>query len=114
MLNWIMVSLFIVFAAIQWNDPDPLKWMCLYGAMAIFIILYQLEYQIKSLFAISAIIFLVYGLFLFPSLLQWIQSGMPSLAGEMKAESPEIEDMRELGGVIIVFLTSVFYWVKSK
>jgi len=113
-INWIIASIFIGFAVIQWNDPDPIMWICLYGAMALMIILKQMEYQVKMIFAIFALAFLAYGLYLFPSLMKWIQSGMPSLAGEMKAETPEIEDMRELGGVVILFVTALVYWLRWK
>lgn len=29
-LNLILVGLFVLFAAVQWNDPDPVHWMALY------------------------------------------------------------------------------------
>lgn len=30
-LNWIMCALFLLSAAVQWNDPDPVRWMAIYG-----------------------------------------------------------------------------------
>jgi hypothetical protein len=31
-LNWIMCALFLLSAWLQWNDPDPLRWVAIYGA----------------------------------------------------------------------------------
>jgi signal transduction histidine kinase len=31
---WAMVALFVFAAAVQWNDPDPLRWIFLYGLAA--------------------------------------------------------------------------------
>ena len=30
-LNWIMCALFLLSVAVQWNDPDPVRWMAIYG-----------------------------------------------------------------------------------
>ena len=34
-VNAVMLLMFVFSAAIQFNDPDPLAWMCIYGAAAI-------------------------------------------------------------------------------
>lgn len=31
-LNWIMAVLFLLAVLVQWNDPDPVRWMAIYGA----------------------------------------------------------------------------------
>lgn len=31
-LNAVMAALFALAAAVQWNDPDPTRWMAVYGA----------------------------------------------------------------------------------
>ena len=110
MINWIIAGIFILFAAFQWNDPDPFLWIGFYGALALMIILHQLGFNMQTFFGISAALVLAYGLYLFPSCLRWVQAGMPSLTGEMQAGTPEIEAMRELGGVLIVFVATFIYW----
>lgn len=30
-LNWIMCALFLLSVVVQWNDPDPVRWMAIYG-----------------------------------------------------------------------------------
>ena len=31
-LNWVMCALFLLSVVVQWNDPDPVRWMAIYGA----------------------------------------------------------------------------------
>jgi hypothetical protein len=31
----VMAALFVVSAAVQWNDPDPVYWIAIYGAAAL-------------------------------------------------------------------------------
>ena len=34
-LNAVMAALFAVAAVLQWNDPDPARWMAVYGAACV-------------------------------------------------------------------------------
>ena len=31
-VNWLMCALFLLSVVVQWNDPDPVRWMSIYGA----------------------------------------------------------------------------------
>ena len=31
-LNWVMRALFLLSVMVQWYDPDPARWMAIYGA----------------------------------------------------------------------------------
>ena len=31
-VNWAMCALFLLSVVVQWNDPDPVRWMAIYGA----------------------------------------------------------------------------------
>lgn len=31
-VNWFMCALFLLSVVVQWNDPDPFRWMAIYGA----------------------------------------------------------------------------------
>lgn len=33
--NWFFVLVFVAFAALQYNDPDPLVWISVYGVAAL-------------------------------------------------------------------------------
>src|SRR5206468_7543300 len=34
-LNLLMVALFLLAVAVQYNDPDPIRWMSIYGMAAV-------------------------------------------------------------------------------
>ena len=113
-LNWFWILLLLVFAYLQLNDPDPLKWVFLYSLLALLILLHTIGKRIRFGFLIYAAIMTILILINIPSCLEWIQAGMPSLTQEMKAEDPTIESMRELGGLILCLVISLLYYRPSK
>lgn len=108
--NLILAALFALFAIVQLNDPDPAFWTAVYGVMALVCGLAAFEqYNIWLLLAILAV--LIFELFaLFPTLSGWIDQGMPSIVGSMKAESPYIEFVREFLGLVICFIVILFHY----
>jgi hypothetical protein len=58
----------------------------------------------------GAILSLAGALYLLPDFFYWIKLGMPTITGQMKAESPHIELMREFLGFVISGLTYFFYY----
>lgn len=113
-LNLFLCALFVVSAALQYNDPDPLLWMAIYLSVAaicgfaafgkgnrwvILLVMAVCVYELSTLM---------------PSFLQWIRDGMPSITGSMKAESPHIELVREFLGVTIVVVVLVFQYVRVR
>ena len=36
LINWIVCVVFLLFAFVQLNDPDPYVWVAIYGLIAIF------------------------------------------------------------------------------
>ena len=37
--NWVMLAAFLFSVAVQYNDPDPIRWMLIYGLAALACIL---------------------------------------------------------------------------
>jgi len=115
-INVILVFLMFLFAIVQWNDPDGLLWIFIYGYVAIVSGLTFTKVALKW-FIISGIIGYTIGiLILFPDFISWINAGTPSITGQMKAESPFIELVREFSGLIICLLIMfylLFYWRSS-
>ena len=33
--NWLMIAAFLFSVAVQYNDPDPIRWMLVYGLAAL-------------------------------------------------------------------------------
>ena len=113
-LNWFWILLLLVFTYLQFNDPDPLKWVFLYSFLALLIFLHTIGLRIRIGFLIYTAIMIILILINIPSCLEWIQAGMPSLTQEMKATDPTIESMREIGGLVLCLVISLLYYRPSK
>jgi hypothetical protein len=118
-LNTIFIILFILFAGLQYNDPDPYIWapIYLYGA---FVCYSALTNRFKpGLYYIGFIIYLGYALFLLfdkTGAISWAtEHHAESIVQSMKATKPWIEETREFGGLAIlltVFVINFFYQKK--
>ena len=100
---------FILFAVVHWNDPDPWIWIVMYLCVAAIPIMKLLRKRIKY-FEYGLLVILAIGLASYlPSIYQWLQDGMPSITSEMKADTPYVEWVREaLGLLISVVVTGVY------
>lgn len=109
--NIILAVLFVVFAVVQFNDPDPLFWVLVYATMALICGLAAFKKtKILLLFAVLAV--LVFELFtMYPTFSDWIKEGMPNIVKSMAAESPYVELVREFLGLLICFIVLIFQWV---
>lgn len=93
--------LFLVFAAVQMNDPDPWLWIIAYSIVGLIAIVSSFKVLPKPIYLILIIIFAVSSAYYVPLMMEWVRDGMPSIVGEMKATTPHIEWMREFLGLIL-------------
>jgi hypothetical protein len=109
-LNLILAGLFVLFAVVQLNDPDPFFWTAIYGVMgAISFFAAYKKFNIWVMLAVLAV--LIFELFsLFPSISSWVNQGMPNIAKTMKAEEPHIEFVREFLGLGICLIALLFHY----
>ncbi len=113
------VFVFIVFAAFQYNDPDPYLWIPLYLYAALLCWLaakgkfYPKAYWLA--FAVCAP-YAVYKVFDKNGLGDWITKHQTqNIAETMKAATPWIEESREFFGlVIIIIVLAINYFYSSK
>jgi len=117
--NFIFCFIFIVFAALQYNDPDPYLWVPIYMYTAVlcwyaarrryFTRAYLLGIAVYAAYAI-------YKIFDTNGLLDWITlHHAEDIAKTMKAEKPWIEESREFFGlVILIMVLSVDYFAAKK
>lgn len=93
--------LFLVGAAVQYNDPDPVGWVAVYLAAAIVCILRLRGSRHAWLVAsVEAVVCLVWALILVPAVIGQVSLG--DLFQEMEPEGGPIEVGRELGGLLII------------
>lgn len=110
--NIIFAVLFLGFAALQYNDPDPLIWITIYMAMVLVCVLAVKKRHYKLLSIILALFYIGYAGLLSPSIIVWLQSEDRSqLFDELaKMEYPYIEETREfLGLIICLFVLAINY-----
>ncbi len=109
--NWFFIFCFIVFAALQYNDPDPYIWMPIYLYAAFLCwqsikarfnpVLYWIGYVVYGGYAI-------YKVFDENGLLDWIRyHNAGSITETMKANHPWVEETREFFGLVIVIVVLI-------
>lgn len=115
--NIVMAVLFILFAALQYNDPDPVLWISLY-LYAAYLCLnrFRGRYQPRA-YGFALLVYVVYAVYLFfdrNGVLSWIRDHQAeSLVTSMKADKPWIEESREFGGLLILSITMIINWVSK-
>ncbi len=113
-LNIILATLFLLFAVVQYNDPDPWGWMGLYALVAGVSAFAALGRYNRWVILAGLAICVVWLGFLIPEFIHWIQMGMPNIAGSMKAEAPHIEYTREFLGLFLCIIVLGFHYFKAR
>ena len=117
--NIVFIVLFIISAALQYNDPDPYVWMpiYLYGAFICYQALRK-KYN-PVLYIIGFIVYGGYALYLFfdkTGVLNWAKEHQAeNIAQSMKATKPWIEETREFFGLMIVIIALIanMIWLRK-
>jgi hypothetical protein len=112
--------IFILFAAVQYNDPDPWMWIALYlyGATLCYLAFRRRSYHTLNFLGIG--IYTVYAFYLFFSnagVLSWINDHQAeNIAQSMQATKPWIEKTREFFGLLILLLilTVNMVWLRKE
>jgi hypothetical protein len=110
-LNIFFVILFILSAALQYNDPDPYIWMpiYLYGAW-VCILAFQKKY-VPVLYYVGLSFYSLYAIYLLiddTGVISWAtEHNAENIAQGMKATKPWIEETREFFGLVILITALV-------
>jgi hypothetical protein len=119
--NLVFALIFLVFAGLQYNDPDPYVWMpiYLYGTVLCWFAFRGRYYPTAMIVGIA--LYALYGLYLFftnNGVMDWFSKHhAENIAHEMKAATPWIEDTREFFGLCIVsfvFVVDILYARRRK
>ena len=109
-IYFIISGLFLGFAIVQWNDPDPVIWMIFYGVMSLIYILLALGKRFAFYLSVLMLITCIINMgFILPEIIKWIKDGMPSIVQSMKATIPSIEYTREFLGLLSCLIACI--WV---
>lgn len=112
--NIFFIIIFIIFAALQYNDPDPYVWMPIY-LYAAFLCYRAIQHKYsKVLYIIGLVGYIGYGIGLFfdkVGVLDWMEKHQAeSLVQSMQATKPWIEETREFFGLVIVIVVLLINW----
>ncbi|QCW99392.1 hypothetical protein FGM00_04420 [Aggregatimonas sangjinii] len=108
---YIFGVLSIVSAVLQYNDPDPLMWIVIYGVAAVLSFGFALERIPFGILLVAGIVALASGWYLFPEQFQGFEVGNGDIGN--------VEEAREAVGLFIVGVVHLFfaiwtrYWRKS-
>ena len=108
-IHYIISVIFLLFALVQYNDPDGLIWIPVYTMVSVIALAAGLNRPIKKIAMVLSIVLIIWIVTYIPDLISWFEKGAPNIAGSMKAESPHIELMREMFGLILSLIASSYY-----
>ena len=119
--NIFFCIVFILFAAVQYNDPDPYIWMPIYLYAAILCWLAFRNQFFPAAYLLGIVVYAAYAVYKFldqNGVWDWMtKHDAANIAGTMKAEKPWIEETREFFGLVIlivVLLVDYFYAKRKK
>ena len=98
--NVVMFFLFLAFAALQWNDPDPYWWIPMYGAAALACFLAWRAKPVRGLAALVLLVALVWAGFLAPGVVGNVS--FSEMFSSFRMISKVVEEEREMFGLLIV------------
>ncbi|MBL0743652.1 transmembrane 220 family protein [Chryseolinea lacunae] len=114
-VNFILAIMFLAFAFLQLNDPDPVIWILIYGAMAVVSIMAIFEfYPLKFIIGLT-VVYVGYSLLYIPGVVEWLQQDDRSalFSDVAKMEHLYIEESREFLGLMICVAVLIFYWMRA-
>ena len=118
--NIFFCFVFIVFAALQYNDPDPYVWMpiYLYSALMCWLAFRNKFYPTAYLVGIAVYaVYAIYKVFDHNGLIDWMtKHDSENIAETMKAEKPWVEETREFFGLVILIIVLMinYFYAKRK
>jgi hypothetical protein len=106
--NQLFVFIFILFAVVQYNDPDPYLWVPIYLFPAVLCFLAAREKFYKNAYTGGFIFYSLYAVYKLldqNGVIDWMRfHDAANIAATMRAEQPWIEESREFFGLAIILI----------
>lgn len=99
-LNWLMCALFLLSVLVQWNDPDPVRWMAIYGAALAVCLAVALRARVPA--AAPLLIAVVALAWAIATIDGGRTTGYLHMFDAWEMKSPNVEEAREATGLLIV------------
>ena len=112
-INIALAVLYVLFAIVQLNDPDPIEWFLLYFFVAVFCVVANFVVLPKKLLLGLIVAYLLYSGYYFSYFMDWIQiEHKEELFGKMVYEKPYLGGTREFLGLLIAAAGLFYLYVK--
>ncbi len=116
LVNLILAALYLLFAFVQVNDPDPVRWILIYGVLAVSCILAAFGVYYRLALLALLVLCSVYAVALFPGVQEWMRQDNPLMLfdGIARMEYPFVEEAREFLGLFICIAVLVMHLIRSR
>jgi hypothetical protein len=114
-LNLLLAIVFVVFAFLQINDPDPAIWILIYGVMAVLCVLAAFGHYYTRVIIPVLLVYLIYGFTYRESILKWLQSDNKAMLFDdvAKMQNLYIEESREFLGLFICIVVLLMHLLRA-
>jgi hypothetical protein len=116
--NLIFAFIFLIFAALQYNDPDPYLWIPIYGAMVVVCTLAAFKIYNRWAIIILSAGYITFSFTYWNSVAEWLaQPHLSVLFDEgMKMQYLYVEEAREFLGlwICIAVLVIDYFFLRKK
>ena len=110
-----LAAVLVGCAAVQYNDPDPLLWITLYGAGAVLLVLAAAGWRRRWAVLVVLAAYAAVGATLLPGFVDWLLHHPGSdLIAPMAADRPHIEESREFVGLLIAAACVAPLWPRRR
>jgi hypothetical protein len=100
--NAIMCLAFLFSVIVQFNDPDPLTWVSIYGA-AMLVCAFELRRRVHPLVpAAIALVALIWAATIAPRVIGQVPFG--AMFAEFEMKNAGVEESREMYGLVLIAL----------
>ena len=115
-VNFILAVMFLVFAFVQINDPDPVIWILIYGAMAVLSIMAIFNFYPKKFIIGLMVLYILYSFVYVRGVWEWLQQEDKSLLFDdvAKMQYPYVEQAREFLGLLICIIVLIVFVVRLR
>jgi len=118
LFNIFFCIIFILFAAVQYNDPDPYVWMPIYLYAAVLCWLAFRSKYFPGAYLLGIAVYAAYAIYKFfdqNGVWDWMtKHHAANIAGTMKAEQPWIEETREFFGLVILIVVLLIDYICAR
>jgi hypothetical protein len=119
-VNLVLATMFVVFAFLQLNDPDPFTWISIYGAMAVICVLAAFRRYYVPAYIVLLVVYIAYSFSSFSSIVRWLRSDDKAMLFDnvAKMQNLYIEESREYLGlmicVLVLILNLIMWWLQQR